>query len=554
MTGLEHPLLDFLRQQPVFTLFLVLGLGYLIGRVRIGVFSFGPVAGVLFAGMFFGRLGFSMAPGVQAVGFALFIFSVGYQAGPKFLEVIRTDGLRYFLLAACVAGSGFVIAWLWAEGLQLPPGGAAGLLAGGMTSSPTLAAAQEAVRSGNVAPPPGFTADQLLGNIATTYAITYIFGLAGLIAVIKLLPTLLRIDLVADARELERRSSAGRPVIDVRTRGYRVSNPDFCRTSVGDLRAKYWDRMSAPRVLRNGERIRLADEEFLQPGDELYIQGDLSQFLHGVAEIGEEIPVPEDAAQVIETAQVVVARKTAVGRRLQDLDLSRRLDLVVTGVQRDRIPIPVSPELHIQRGDILTVQGPREAIAAIGTEIGPTEDDVVETDMLSFACGIALGVLIGLVSIKIGGVPIGLGSAGGLLVSGILVGLLNATRPTVGKFPDAARWIFMEFGLLIFMTGVGLRAGADIIETFLRAGPMLILAGATVTLIPVLLGYLFGRRVLRIEPVLLLGAITGSMTSGASLKVVTDAARSPVPALGYTGCYAFANVLLTVAGTLIMLL
>jgi putative transport protein len=312
--------------------------------------------------------------------------------------------------------------------------------------------------------------------------------------------------------------------------------------------------MSAPRVLRNGERIRLADEDFLQPGDELYIQGDLSQFLHGVAEIGEEIAVPEEAAQAIETAQVVVARKTAVGRRLQDLDLSRRLGLVVTGIQRDRIPIPVSPDLHVQRGDILTVQGPGEAIAAIATEIGPTEGDVVETDMLSFAGGIALGVLIGLASIKIGGVPIGLGSAGGLLVSGILVGLLNATRPTVGKFPDAARWIFMEFGLLIFMTGVGLRAGADIIETFLRAGPMLILAGATVTLIPVLLGYLFGRRVLRIEPVLLLGAITGSMTSGASLKVVTDAAKSPVPALGYTGCYAFANVLLTVAGTLIMLL
>ncbi len=554
MMELENPLLDFLRGQPVFTLFLVLGLGYLIGRIRIGVFSFGPVAGVLFVGMFFGRFGFSMPPGVQAVGFALFIFSVGYQAGPKFLDVIRSDGLRYFLLAACVAGSGFVIAWLWANALQLPPGGAAGLLAGGMTSSPTLAAAQEAVRAGNVAPPPGFTSDQLLGNIATTYAITYIFGLAGLIAVIKLLPALLRIDLVADARELERRSSTDLPVVDVRTRGYRVSNPDFCRTSVGDLRARYWDRMSAPSVRRNGERIRLADDEFLQPGDELYVQGDLSQFLQGVAAIGEEIPVPKDAAQALETAQVIVARKTVVGRSLQDLDLARRLGLVVTGVQRDRIPMPVSPELHLERGDVLAVQGPRDAIAAVETEVGPVESDVVETDMLSFAGGIALGVLIGLASIRIAGVPIGLGSAGGLLVAGILVGLLNATRPTVGKFPGAARWIFMEFGLLIFMTGVGLRAGADIIETFLQAGPTLILAGATVTLVPVLLGYLFGRRILRIEPVLLLGAITGSMTSGASLKVVTDAAKSPIPALGYTGCYAFANVLLTVAGTLIMLL
>jgi len=173
---------------------------------------------------------------------------------------------------------------------------------------------------------------------------------------------------------------------------------------------------------------------------------------------------------------------------------------------------------------------------------------------LIFAGGIALGVLIGLVSITIAGVPISLGSAGGLLASGILVGLLNATRPTVGKFPDAARWIFMEFGLLIFMTGVGLRAGADILETLAQGGPRIIFAGITITLIPVILGYAFGRKALGIEPVLLLGAITGSMTSGASLKVATDAAKSSVPALGYTGCYAFANVLLTVAGTLIMML
>ena len=186
--------------------------------------------------------------------------------------------------------------------------------------------------------------------------------------------------------------------------------------------------------------------------------------------------------------------------------------------------------------------------------LGPVESDVVETDMLVFAGGIALGVLIGLFSVTIGGVPIGLGSAGGLLASGILIGLLNASRPTVGKFPDAARWIFMEFGLLLFMTGVGLRAGADIIETLQRSGPQLVMVGITVTLIPALAGYLFGRKALHIEPVVLLGAITGAMTSGASLQVVTDAAKSPVPALGYTGSYAFANVLLTIAGTLIMLL
>ena len=112
----------------------------------------------------------------------------------------------------------------------------------------------------------------------------------------------------------------------------------------------------------------------------------------------------------------------------------------------------------------------------------------------------------------------------------------------------------MEFGLLLFMTGVGLRAGGNIVETFVQAGPKLIIAGILVTVTPVMVGYMFGRKVLKINPVLLLGAITGAMTSGASLSIVTNAAESEVPALGYTGTYAFANVLLTVAGSIILFL
>jgi putative transport protein len=174
--------------------------------------------------------------------------------------------------------------------------------------------------------------------------------------------------------------------------------------------------------------------------------------------------------------------------------------------------------------------------------------------MLTFALGISFGVLLGLLSVTVGGISLGLGSAGGLLASGLIVGLLRSVRPTFGRLAAAVRWFLMEFGLLLFMAGVGLRAGQDIIETFLSAGPTLIVAGVVVTTVPVLVGYLFGRKVLGIEPVLLFGAVTGAMTSGAALSIVTGAAKSDAPALGYTGTYAFANVLLTVAGSVILLL
>jgi len=212
----------------------------------------------------------------------------------------------------------------------------------------------------------------------------------------------------------------------------------------------------------------------------------------------------------------------------------------------------VARDLVLQRGDVLTVAGPMWGIKALPETLGPVELNPVETDMMTFVFGIALGAALGLLSITVHGVPLTLGMAGGLLLVGILVGWINSARPTVGRFPDAARWVLMEFGLLIFIAGVGLNAGGGILDTLRHSGVGLVVAAALVAALPLSLGYLFGRKVLKLEPVLLLGALTGAMTSGPALSLVTREAQSAVPALGYTGTYALASILLTVAGTMLM--
>ena len=547
-------LLETLHAQPVLTLFLILGMGYLIGNIRIGSFSLGPVAGVLFAGLFLGHFEFRMSAGAQAVGFALFIFSVGYQAGPRFFDVLRADGLKYFLLALVVAATGFTIAVIAAQLLSLAPGTSAGLLSGGLTSSPTLAAAQEAIRTGQVAPPEGITADAMIGNVATGYAITYIFGLAGLIAIIKLLPQMLGIDLEKEAKalEAEAESAAALQPANVSARIYRVTNREILTIPGKQLNELYWDKASVVRLKRNGEFIRLDPEKFLKLGDELHILAPIEYFTEVVSKIGEELTPEVSTASFTESAQVVVINKNAVGKSLQELDIARKFGVLLNGVTRMRMEIPRTADFTLRKGDILTVAGPHENVDLLGNELGHVEREIAETDMVTFAFGIAIGVVIGLLSVKVGQLSIGLGSAGGLLAAGLAIGYLRSIYPTFGRLPDAARWILMEFGLLLFMAGVGLRAGGDIIETFLAAGPMLVLAGIVVTSVPILVGYLFGRKVLKIHPVLLFGGITGSMTSGASLSVVTKAANSSMPSLGYTGAYAFANVLLTVAGSIIL--
>ncbi len=545
---------QILHTQPVLTLFLIIGSGYLIGRIPIGSFSFGPVAGVLFAGLFLGHFGFRMSPGAQSVGFALFIFSVGYQAGPRFFDVLRTDGLKYFSLAVVISVAGLGMAIVVTKLLNLEPGTSAGLLAGGLTSSPTLAAAQEALRGGTMKPPAGWTVEQMVGNVTTGYAITYIFGLAGLITIIKVLPGILGINLQQEAKRLEEtdRSDTGE-IPNISIRAYRVTNEDFTKIPVGVLRERSTDPFSVSRVRRDGEIISLNHDDFLRIGDVVLAKGDVKTFVGGIQEIGEEIIDREFLAQVNDTAQIVVFNRDALGKTLEEINIPRNYGILLTGIRRMRIPIPRSMEFRLRKGDILTVLGPAEQIDRLGQALGQVERDVAETDMVTFAFGIAAGVLIGMLAIKVGGLSIGLGSAGGLLTSGLIIGFLRSIRPTFGRLPDAARWIFMEFGLLLFMAGVGLRAGGDIIETFMEVGPKLVAGGIMVTTIPVLLGYLFGRKVLKINPVLLLGGITGSMTSGASLSVITSAAKSSIPALGYTGSYAFANVLLTIAGSIILL-
>jgi putative transport protein len=459
-------------------------------------------------------------------------------------------------LAGVIALTGLGTAAILSYALELTPGTSAGLLAGGLTSSPTLAAAQQAIQDGTISPPQGWTADQIVGNITTGYAITYIFGLAGLIVLIKLIPAALSIDLVQEAAKLEEEGSSrsGEAPVQFALRSYRITDPEITKAPLSELRQRISDDFATGAIIRNGEKIRLAPDQFLQQGDELFVLASVDVFARYAPLLGEETVPSEKLAGLAKTARIVVTKRGAVGKTLAELNLPRNYHVLLIQMRRMRLPVPLSSSFQLRKGDILTVVGSEQSIELLGEKLGPVDRDVAETDMLTFAFGIVLGVIVGMFSVSIAGVSVGLGSAGGLLTAGIVIGFLRNIRPVFGRLPDPASWILMELGLIIFMAGVGLRAGADIVQTFLQAGPQLVIAGVIVTTTPVLCGYFFGRKALNLNPVLLLGAITGAMTSGASLSIVTGATRSSIPALGYTGTYACANVLLTVAGSSILLI
>ena len=537
-------------------LFLILGIGYLLGKAEIRGFSLGPVAGVLFAGIVFGHFGYRFGPGAQAVGFALFIFAVGYQAGPGFALALRRDGFKYLVLAMLVSGVGLLTAVALARLLGLEPGMAAGLLAGGLTSSPTLAAAQEAVMGGAVGLPEGYDVQTVVDNISTTYAITYIFGLTGLIVAIKLIPGIFGIDYGVETLKLQASLGGGeREESPVVVRIYRVENPEMTTVPVGELKRRYWDGRTVFRLYRNGTRLRLSDEDRLMKGDVLVAIGPLRSVVEMGRRIGPEAPLPEESLKdlELETARIVVTAKALRGRTLKVRTIAPEYGLVVLNLLRKGEVIPAGPETEVEPMDLLTVMGPVSEIEVAGSHLGYVDRERVETDMVAFAFGIAMGILVGTLSVEVGGVSLGLGAAGGLLSTGLFIGYRRSVRPLFGQLPEPTRWFLMEFGLLIFMAGGGLRAGGTFLQTLLESGVSLIAAGVAVTLVPLLLGYLVGRYLLKLNPVLLLGALTGAMTSGASLSIVLKEADSPLPALGYTGTYAIANILLVFAGSLVFL-
>lgn len=550
---------EFLRGNPVAVLSLVLGLGYLVGKISIRGFELGSISGVLFVGLLLGHFGFQPNPTVQSIGFALFIFSVGLQAGPSFFSVIKQDGLKYLILAVVVGGTGFALAATFSKVLGFEPGAAAGLLAGGLTSSPTLAAAQEAVRAGQVPVAEGYTPDQVMTNVTTAYAITYIFGLVGLILIIRFLPRLLGLDLPAEAAKLEASRRGGvedrvHALNDIKVRAYRVTNEKLVGIRLEDALERLPGRVSIEKLRRGGQLIPLTPETRAELNDEVSLVGFLDEFVARAGNVGPELYDAELLDVDIESCRIVVLRSKVKAATTSLAKVTALRGCFISKIQRLGVDVPLEGDVDVQAGDVVHVTGPASRVEEVGSLVGHIERPTEKTDLVTFSLGIMVGLLVGTWTVTVAGVSVGLGSAGGLLAAGLTIGYLRALHPTFGGVPDAARWIFMEAGLMTFMAGVGLRAGSGILETFAQSGLGLVLAGIVVTSVPVALGYLFGRKVLGLNPVLLLGAITGSMTSGASLSIVNAQAESSVPSLGYTGAYAFANIFLTVAGSVILLL
>ena len=553
---MELDLIALLEKSAPLLIFLTLFLGYVVGKITIGSFQIGSTTGVLLVGLLFGHFGFSAMPGLDTIGFILFIFCVGLQTGPRFFSVFLEDGAKYIALAAVVAVSAMLITVALAnfQGISSPM--SAGIMAGSLTSTPALIGAQDAIRNSMME-----SSDMMQGalsDIGVGYALTYILGTVGLLILINYTPVMLGVNLkkeakkVAVAKGLEKsKKHTELPIVRVfRLNEERIGQ--FDGKTLRQLGLQERTGCQIDKIRRNGSIFEPDGDTALMEGDSIALVGRPREIYKFPYELGPETFDSELLDYEFGSQEVVVINPQIAGMRLHDVGIDALYGCFVSKVSRSQIEMPINDDLQLSRGDVLEISGEKGRLERLTERLGYADEQSHITDVITFTFGIVAGLLLGHLIIKVGNIDVTLGNAGGLLLSGISIGHMRSNYPTFGRVPPAATYVLMEIGLMFFMANIGLSAGEGIVAALMNIGPMILLSGLIIMMVPVITGYLFGHYVLKLNIALLLGALTGARTSTAALNILTEEAKSNVPALSYAGTYAFANVFMTLAGTIIV--
>jgi putative transport protein len=548
-----------LRQNPELAVFLTLALGFLLGRVRFGTFKLGNVVGTLLAGVLIGQLAIEVHPLVKIVFFDLFLFATGYKVGPQFFRGLKKNAVPQVALTVVLCVTSLAVTVVAAKVLRYDCGTAAGLMAGAFTESTIIGTAGDTIARLSLPDP---EKQRLLNNIPVAYAVSYLVGTSFVVWFLSsLAPRLLGVDLKAESQKLEAQMSAGPPeqrgsrsgYREWDIRAYRLADV-FANRRIADLEKSFVpERVFIERIRRDFKFVDATPDTVLHSGDVVVVVTRRRVLFSEGFAIGVEVEDRELLDFPVVTADVVVTNRAVVDQTLPILAEQYGRGVALEKLIRGAEEIPFTLDTTVQRGDMLRIVGATQHVERVGKILGYIERPSSETDVVFVGLGIFVGGLIGLLSVRVGGLPLSLTASGGSLIMGLVFGWLRSVRPTFGRIPEPALWVFDTVGLAVFIGIVGLNAGPSFVTGLRVTGPSLILVGLLVAVTPHVAALLFGRYVLNVNPLILLGACAGAGTVTAALRAIQDEAGSKLPALGYTVPYAIGNILLTASGPVIVM-
>ena len=545
----------YLIANPVISIFICLALGYLIGKLKIKSFTIGATVGTLLVGLlislvFKGVGTYEIDGTVKTIFFSLFIFAIGYEVGPSFFASLKSSGLKIIILSLFFAVAAFVVSIVLFKAFGIGAGEAGGILAGSLTQSAILGTADSTMK-GMLSGTELKTAES---QMAIAYALTYVFGTVGVVVFLKNgAAKLIGVNLTdtvkkkIDQTNFHESSSENTVVGNIKARAFCIENgAEFIGKTIGSVEEQYGDDLTITQIIRKGKQVNLAPDVHLLEGDTVTIIGLLDAVLHFEAPGMKETDDSEALKLDVIKQEIVLTNNFS-------LDVIKHLSengIVISERRRDNDVL--SEDQALKALDHLTLVGPKALITKVVKKLGYVKDTGTETDVSFISMGLVVGLLIGAISFVVSGIPITLGSGGGALIGGLLFGYYQDKHSNYGLMPKATRWFCKSVGLNLFIAIVGLTSGASFLSALQSMGVKVLLIGVLVTILPHIASVYFGRFVLKLDAVDIIGALCGAGTCTAALNGVVEEYESSIFAVAYTPGYAMGNILLTVLGPLVV--
>ncbi|EMF8380161.1 putative transporter [Klebsiella variicola] len=524
----------------VSVLALVAVVGLWIGNVKIRGVGFG-IGGVLFGGIIVGHfvdqagvaLSSPMLHFIQEFGLILFVYTIGIQVGPGFFASLRVSGLRLNLFAILIVILGGLVTAVLHKLFDIPLPVVLGIFSGAVTNTPALGAGQQILRDLGVP-------FEVVDKMGMSYAMAYPFGICGILLTMWLVRLFFRINVEKEAQRFE--ESSGNGHAHLHTINVRVENPNLNQMAIQDVPMLNSDNIVCSR-LKRGELLMVpAPGTLIQSGDLLHLVGRPEDLHNAQLVIGQEVATSLSTRGTdLKVERVVVTNEKVLGKKIRDLHVKQRYDVVISRLNRAGVELVASSSASLQFGDILNLVGRQEAIDAVAAELGNAQQKLQQVQMLPVFIGIGLGVLLGSIPLFIPGFPaaLKLGLAGGPLIMALILGRIGSIGKLYWFMPPSANLALRELGIVLFLAVVGLKSGGDFVATLTQGeGLSWIAYGIFITAIPLLTVGILARMLAKMNYLTLCGMLAGSMTDPPALAFANNLhATSGAAALSYATVY-----------------
>ena len=519
---------------------LVAVVGLWLGNIKIRGVGFG-IGGVLFGGIFVGHfadqlgwvLSADMLHFIQEFGLILFVYTIGIQVGPGFFASLRVSGLRLNLFAFGIVVMGGLVTAILHKLFAIPLPVVLGIFSGAVTNTPALGAGQQILRDLGI---PADVVDQM----GMSYAMAYPFGICGILLSMWLVRVLFRVNVEQEAKEHESTLTNGHALI--KTINIRVENPNLNNMAIQDVPILNSATIICSRLKRDDTLMVPSPDTLIQHGDLLHLVGQPADLNNARLVIGQEVDTSLSTRGTdMRVERVVVTNEKVLGKKIRDLQVKERYDVVISRLNRAGVELVASQDASLQFGDILNLVGRPSSIDAVADMVGNAQQKLQQVQMLPVFIGVGLGVMLGSIPLYVPGFPVALklGLAGGPLIMALILGRIGSIGKLYWFMPPSANLALRELGIVLFLAVVGLKSGGDFVDTLVNGeGMSWVGYGIFITAIPLITVGLLARMFAKMNYLTLCGMLAGSMTDPPALAFANNLhATSGAAALSYATVY-----------------